>query len=468
MDRIPLNRDEMMLLQRPELDETTCRKLLKFYEEFQEKNLVFFLTVRDRWQRESGGESFPGLCANINPISGEFRKESEQRLWGWGDGRALSTWSSFLAADRVSDRVVDINGKAVNLREGIEQYVEIIHRGLQERIRLNNGVVPFTADYRTQLADDNPKNQPEGRTDFTSKFAAGGFFQYGLYRGNDEAVEQGWRLFERAMRGIEHTDQTRSLEEAVSHGPRMISLGIIVDVLKTVSLHQKRTLFPELRNTLLETALPYLEYILTRHFTEDPPAFWEMSRDDGRPAAEPSGHILVDPGHATECAGFLAELVPYLPDSWGEGKWGRQRVLEAALKIHLFADEIGFVPTGVMIKYADLLSREALPDTQAGVSIPTAPWWNVREHSATALRLYTLTGDTRLLETYRKAQNASYLYYPNHRIGGQMVQTIDPFTLEPLDVAPSTGNLDPMHDSRSRVREMENLELILGDNTHSD
>jgi hypothetical protein len=38
-----------------------------------------------------------------------------------------------------------------------------------------------------------------------------------------------------------------------------------------------------------------------------------------------------------------------------------------------------------------------------------------------------------------------------------MIQTVDPFTLEPLDIAPATGNLDPMHDARSREREIECL-----------
>ena len=42
-----------------------------------------------------------------------------------------------------------------------------------------------------------------------------------------------------------------------------------------------------------------------------------------------------------------------------------------------------------------------------------------------------------------------------------MIQTIDPLTLEPLDLAPATGNLDPMHDPRSRSREIECLERLI-------
>ena len=131
--------------------------------------------------------------------------------------------------------------------------------------------------------------------------------------------------------------------------------------------------------------------------------------------------------------------------------------MQAALAIHLFADSIGFAESGVMIKHADLITGDFLPDTQAGTDHPTAPWWNVREHCAAALSLYRLTGDRRLLESYRKAQNATYRHYPNKRIGGQMIQMVHPVTLEPLDVAPATGNLDPMHDARARAREIEAL-----------
>jgi len=119
-----------------------------------------------------------------------------------------------------------------------------------------------------------------------------------------------------------------------------------------------------------------------------------------------------------------------------------------------------------MYKAIDLKSEKPLPDSQAiGANGRfTAPWWNVREHSAAALRLYTLTHDERLIDSYRKGQNASYASYPNSRIMDQMVQTVDPETLEALDIAPATGNMDAMHDARSRIREMENLDIIMREN----
>ena len=281
------------------------------------------------------------------------------------------------------------------------------------------------------------------------------FVQYGLYRRSEEALSLGEELLRKEL------DAVRAAVGG-HHGPRMIMLGVIGEILNTLTCvpFSGDDQYERLRRSLLAEAFPIVEYILERHYRRDPPAFWEESDPEGRPVPDGAGHIVVDPGHATECAGFLAELVPFLPD--------RDAVLEAALSIHLFADRVGFTPSGVMTKYADRDSGGILADTQAvgAGRRPTAPWWNVREHCAAALRLYTLVRDERLLTTYQRAQNASYLYYPNKNIGGQMVQTLDPSTLEVLDVAPATGNLDPMHDPRARIREIECLESLIGRPEH--
>jgi hypothetical protein len=468
--RIPLSRDEIALLEEPELSRPTCRKLLKFYRDYHESNLVFFLSLREDWLRQNPGRAFPGLCANVNPISGQQRPLSEQRLWGWGDGRALGTWSSFLSNDRVPEHEVplvlsDGQRTAVNLKTALRAYVDLIHDGLVERLRLNNNRIPFAAHLETSLADENPRyaTWDRGKIDFCNIFASNGFIQYGLLTGNKRSFDLGNTMLEDQVGKITETEGGTGIR---THGPRMIVLGVIGEVLKAMQLHLEGSPFglERLREKLIRMTFPFIRYILENHYREKPPGFWENSDTEGNPAPDSKGHVLVDPGHATECAGFLAELVPFLPEQWGDSEWNRDRVLQAALAIHLFADRIGFVNTGVMTKFADLASGEILPDIQAvpDGSRATAPWFNVREHSASALRLYTLTGDERLLRSYQRAQNASYLHYPNKKIGGQMVQTLDPHTLEVLDIAPATGNLDPMHDGRSRVREMENLEILIG------
>jgi hypothetical protein len=77
------------------------------------------------------------------------------------------------------------------------------------------------------------------------------------------------------------------------------------------------------------------------------------------------------------------------------------------------------------------------------------------------MKLYEMTEDEAYLKMYRKAQNATYLNYPNEKIGGLMVQTLDADTARPLPFYPATGNLDPMHCVRAREREIEAMEIIL-------
>lgn len=480
--RVPLPPGEAALFETPSFTAEECRRLLAFYAAQQRRNLAFFVSLRERWLAAHPGARFPGLCANVHPLTGELRPDAEQRLWGWGDGRALATWVPMLADGRVVRGNVTLeNGTSVDLGGALGGYADLISRGLVERHRLNGGRIPFRAHPASGLADDHPANRVgHGQPDFCAMFAAGGLVQYGMWRGDAGALELGRELFERELALAARSPQ---------YGPRMIMIGVIVDLLKAGArdaaagagdgaVRPSGADRPDWlgRDRLVEAALPLIDHVFANHYREDGAevgrpegaAFWETSDEAGRPVADASGAVVVDPGHATEFAAFLAELAAFLPVAQ------RERVVDAALAIHQFADRIGFTPSGVMSKYVDLRTGAFLPDTQAaaasgGPSRPaatpraTAPWWNVREHSAGALRLYVLTRDRRLVESYRRAQRASYTVYPNLRIGGQMIQTVDPFTLEPLDLAPATGNLDPMHDARSREREMACLEELLAE-----
>jgi hypothetical protein len=469
LTRIPLEKDEIALFEDKTLSKEECKRLLHFYRDYHEKNLSFFIRIREVWHRQNPGSEFKGLCANVNPITGAFRPDQMQRYWGWGDARGLGIWSVFLIDDRVPDKAVEIDlgkgeQKKVNLKKTISDYCDILYEGMMARYKKNGNALPFTAEIDTGLADDNPKNRAGG---FSNVFAINGFIQYGFLRDKQDALEFGLKLLaghiDNIVQDTFKSDINVGDARVSRHGPRMITLGAIGEVLKSIKALESRgiTRYSKLNQDMVDRAIPFIEYILDNHLRQEPPGYWEMSTADGKPYVNEHGKIVTDPGHATECAGFLAELVPFLPESWGNGKWNRQKVLDAALAIHLFADSIGFSKKGVMFKFVDLNTGESLPDTQAGVDIPTAPWWNVREHCAAALRLYTLREDARLLESFRKAQHASYLYYPNKLIDGQMIQMVDPFTGEPLDIAPSTGNLDPMHDPRARIREIENLEILL-------
>lgn len=476
VNRVPLDQSEIVLLKGNALTPGICRSLLDFYNDYHEKNLTYFCQLRARWHKEHPGRFFKGLCANVNPLTGEFRPSAEQKYWGWGDARGLGIWSVFLIDDRVPDKRVtlDLGGgerRNANLRQSLSDYCDILYEGLVERYEKNDRRIPFTADIETGLADDHPRNKARGG--FSNVFAVNGLIQYGMLKKNKDALGLGLQLLDDVYAAIDSgqfdSDSEVPQTQTESHGPRMILLGVLGEVLKSISVLEGRGIaaYSHLKQTLVHKSLPFIEHILDHHYDGDRPAFWETSDLNGHPYVDEKGRITVDPGHTAECAGFLAELVPFLPEQWpGAGMqthpWNKEKVLQAALNLFLFAAEIGFSERGVMFKHVDLNTGQPLPDVQAGVDHPTAPWWNVRELCAAALRLYTLTQEERIVPAYRKAQNASYLVYPNGNIGGQMIQMVHPFTLEPLDVAPATGNLDPMHDPRARMREIENLERLIG------
>lgn len=138
----PLWISDPLILRKPRLDPKTCRNLHDCYGLLQERNLRFFLSLRAKWLEEHPDRRFPGLCADVNPLTGEFRRLEEQRHWGWGDGRALSTWSIFLLRNRVPCRKVVLRfdgwrGPEVGLRDGLEEYLRVIYSGMLSRMALN-------------------------------------------------------------------------------------------------------------------------------------------------------------------------------------------------------------------------------------------------------------------------------------------------------------------------------------------
>ena len=462
---VPLLASEITLFEEATLDAAAASRLLEFYRGYHQDNLGLFLALRRRWHDLHPGRRFGGLCANVHPLTGLLRPESEQFLWGWGDGRALSVWCSFFNLDRVPDATVAVTladgwDCRVDLRPELAQYVAEIHAGLTRRIAAHGGRIPFQAHPETgsPVAQEALPGGGAGSFDFSNLFGAAGFLQFGLWQEDQGAVAAGLDLLQRCRADTLAVDAASP--GVTRHGPRMIALGVIGEVLKSLNARKAAQATDHLRAEVTDMAPDFVRFILDHHYRPQPAAFWEVGDGNGAPLTEVDGGVVIDPGHATECAGFLAELVPFLRVDHPELA---EETLSAALAIHLFADRIGFLPSGLMTKFADLESGQPRPDTQALAAAGriTAPWWNVREHCAAALRLYTLTRDARLIESYRRAQHASYRFYPNRLLHRQMIQMIDGRSGEPLDVPPATGNLDPMHDPRARVREMEYLEQLL-------
>ena len=430
------------------------RRLLGFNREYQNRVLAYFAEIRREFERRHPGRRFAGAFGEVDSISGLMRGPDEARAWSWGDCRGLGVWSYFLRKDVVPD----------SLRGFYSNYVDFIHGALVERRRLNHGELPFLVDPASNLASADPRNIPTspGRHEPTVVFAAAAFLQYALLRDDPEAAATGLDYLEKAIdcgvnhRNVDHI--TKQVSPNHAQGFMMVTVGAIVDTLKCAAA------VPDGRGkgwieTLPDKAAALVRLILDKHHDPASGAFWESVRPDGQPLPDASGRLLCDPGHSAEFCGFAAELCAFLPDN------GLKSELLAALpRIVAFIDANGYSPAGALYKSVDARGAGGIPDRvgDGGRAYKTAPWWNLRELAAAALKLHQLTGDPGCLRAYRRAFQATYRHYPNQRIGGLMFQTLDAETLEPLPFHPATGNLDPMHCPRAREREIEALELLPG------
>lgn len=471
-----VSRNELYILQEPILDGEIIEKLIYFNRKYQSRILKYFAKIRIEFEKEHPDVNYPGLFGEVDSISGVMRPLEKQKVWSWGDCRGLGIWSYLISKGVMPDDEVEILGRKLNLREFYMQYCDFIYKCLMDRYEHNGGRIPFIADILSNKASEDPENVPcsPGECEPTHVFAASGFMQYGLMRNCPESLSLGLKFLEESVdcginfRNVDHVTKKRNPYDG--HGFAMVTLGAIVDTLKCLRYVAMPVPDTEaLRKKLLKQGGMLTEFILSRFCDSRTGHFWEYNCKDGKPYVSQSGYLICDPGHVAEACGFIAELedlsyecnagILYLDLKSDIRKSGHVPEL---LRIMRFISDNGYSEPGVMFKNIDLLTCKGIYDkTDAlGKQYRTSPWWNVREACAASVKLYQMTGDVACLEMYRKAQNATYLNYPNEKIGGLMVQTLDADTLQPLPFHPATGNLDPMHCSRAREREIEAMEEI--------
>jgi hypothetical protein len=475
MPRVPVDPDELIALDAPGLDAELCQRLLAFNREYQIRGLRYFASLKLIWEKRYPGRIFPGLCAEVDSISGEMRPLKEQRAWGWGDTRGLGIWCYFLMNGRIPDEdaTLDIDGAptTINLKAFYSDYCEHIYRCLRDRMQACDGRIPFLADVATNLPSDDPRNLRPDKDEMTSTdiFAINAFYQYGIWKQDSEAMAFAEQALEdcfhaaRENRFVNHLTRQRSY--AHTYGSGMLATGALVDVLKTIDLLESRgdATHDDLKKRLTRPGRWAMDQFCGTYWNAQRAWLSEYVHPDHQTAYEDDeGRVVCDPGHAAEGVGFFAEYLQWLPeDDNSTFRFGKSNTLDVLQEILWFVHQHGYSGQGVMFKNIDLRTMAGIPESiRPDVQSATAPWWNVRETCAAAIKLYQLTGDARMWEIYEKAFNATYRHYPNRNIGGLMVQNLDACTLEPVPIFPATGNLDPMHSPRAREREIEALELI--------
>ncbi len=503
-----VSRNELYILEDARFDREILERLIDFNRKYQLRILKYFTKIKIEFEEKYPKVRYPGLFGEIDSISGIMSPLGKQKVWSWGDCRGLGIWSYLIAKNAIPDEDVEFCGKKLRLRVFFSDYCDFIYRCLLERYEINGGRIPFIADVLTNKASDDPANVPcaSGECEPTHVFAAAAFMQYGLMRNCPESLALGLKFLDESVdcgvnfRNVDHVTKKRNPYNG--HGFAMVTLGAIVDTLKClahVKSHGPET--ANLKKKLLGQGRMISDFIISRFCDPGTGHFWEYNCRDGSPYINRDGYQICDPGHVAEACGFIAEFEDIAgvcadafkikcgfmttegglscpptrglenPRSFEDEMHGgfhepvaRLGHATELLKIMRFISDNGYSKNGVMYKNIDLLTCSGIYDKvdSNGNKYRTAPWWNVREASAASVKLYQMTGDGSCLEMYRKAQNATYLNYPNENIGGLMVQTLDADTLKPLPFHPATGNLDPMHCARAREREIEAMELSLG------
>lgn len=455
--------------------------LLEYFLCYRAEYHKFFIRLKHEWLDMSGSPKIPGLCAEIDSITGKWRPFEKQNSWSWGDGRALSIWSNHLISGVISSeqQTISCGSKklSLNLRNEYSTYCDEIYSCLKERHELNNGHFPFITDIKSNKPSDDPRNvtMTGAQRGFSDLFCSAGIIHYGILRNNSTIIDSGMEILSSVSHAIQNNlfviepgTAAMSLSNVKFQGAYMILLGVCVDVMKSIEhlILNKVNNFDSLNSSLIKTASSMIDIILENHYDNESGILWEFNNLNNKPIRDEEKWIT-DPGHAAECAGFIAEFVSILKNTANTQlpESTLDKYTKAASRISIYMQENGYSSNGLMYKRINLLCKDkhkGIYDADfGGTSVKTAPWWNVREHSTASLRLYDLTQQPVHLEIYRKAQNASYKYYPNPALAGLMLQTLDAETARPLPLNPATANFDPMHDERARDREIEVLQKLV-------
>lgn len=449
-------------------DRKKLEALLNYFLEYRDTYHKFFIKLKHDWLKISSSKKIPGLCAEIDSITGRWRPFEKHNAWSWGDGRALSIWSNHLISGVIQQR---------DLTDEYIIYCDEIYSSLKERYDLNNGHFPFMTDIASNKPADDPRNvaMTGKQRGFSDLFCSAGIIHYGVLKNDTAILALGLDILNSVSYAIQNNlfviepkTAAMSLSNVKFQGAYMILLGVCVDVMKSLEYLKVNNLnsFDALNQSLTKTAAAIIDIIIEKHYGADSGILWEFNDLADKPIKDKENWIT-DPGHAAECAGFIAEFASIMKNTSNTQipEAVLSKYIQAASNISIYMKENGYSPKGLMYKRINLLSENKYKGiTDAAVDekpVKTAPWWNVREHSAASLRLYILTKNPEHLEIYRQAQNASYGYYPNPLLDGLMFQTLDAETAAPLPLNPATANFDPMHDERARDRGIEAIRQIL-------
>ncbi|MEN9063278.1 hypothetical protein [Ponticoccus litoralis] len=155
----------------------------------------------------------------------------------------------------------------------------------------------------------------------------------------------------------------------------------------------------------------FIAHVLDRHFDPDSGLLLTIHGED-----------TCNVGHAIEFCGFAFEHLAVRPD---------QERLDRIVDILLRCMEIGMQGPGIALY---------LSASSGALKSPYFPWWPMPEAIRACALGYQLTGDSRLIAPWKKADAAFFSQYWRQNLGfAYQTRTVD----GPVDFVPATPDLDP-------------------------
>ena len=422
---------------------------------------ILFENMRMLVERFEGDPSYPFINTKVSIITGEDFKQcgagrpiyASDLVYGWGQGRGLETVAGCLrwlpTATTLADEAK--HDLALRLQRLLEEAVASAE-ALRQR---NDGRMFFimTLDGQPMEVDDQGEVRPveaiPGQANYSDLFYSKGLFAAARYLGREDLAAQAMEYFRLVVDAIEQdgfiTDQqqldpknkVRPVPGKLSHGPRMISLGGIAEMIEATG-----------DQAWIEAANRKIRYIADKHINRgkfadlEPWDFVEFIDPEGRPWND-AGAVLCDPGHTLEFVG-LACGTGLAAKRSGQSNDSFDRLMAACEEImpNVFARafELGFnKEQGGIYKTVDLLTREPRNSDM--------PWWSLPETmrgAARMLALYPSLDPGPIVEAYALCHDALVNNYINEDVYCMAYETRSADG-QPVDVIPGTPDADPSY-----------------------
>ena len=384
------------------------------YLEYLEMRVEFLL---DRFRRFP---DFPGVQTGYSSITGEEFGAGDLFPYSWINGRGACVFARF--ADQFPEHKDELNAFARHAIEALEMHQ-----------RINGGHFPFQAKL------DGTEREvgvscPPGFKSYSDLYAAAGFLEYGVRRGDAGRKEMGQRIFQDTYAAIGEnrfvTEPDPTPPDRLLENPWSVALDLANECTKQID------------TAYLTHGAALVTHLLDRFYLPERGYYVEYVTPDGRVFEDEAGRRIVDPGHSIEFCCFALEFARLAGGHADFSGLVRRidEVIPALLKWN--------VRHGWNERFPGIYKTI---DAETGRPVnDTMPWWILPETLLALMLCYERTHDPENLEMFKDAHNAYFSRYMNPLTRYGPFQNISGSTGEPVDIVPACKFQDPeFHSGRN-------------------